>query len=166
MLGAFNQETPYYNLIEKVGIVDHSASLKLYQLLMRLACREWDFRGTINLYIPCLKLFEPIKHLFDERRISYIPLGLEFEEVEDGRKNTTKPDREWYLVEDKSKMARYGFPPRNKNGYIVWFEKFGYKSDVIEVPYKDPARQKKMRKYTVVYKSESGLEEAKKYLGN
>lgn len=78
-----------------------------------------------------------------------------------GRFSEKKPDREWYLVENMQTMVKnYGFPQRNKNGYVVWFEKFGYKSETIEVPYKTPG-SKKMRKYLVVYKSDGGLEEAK-----
>ena len=165
MLGSFNNETPYYTLLAKIGMVDYSASLKLYQLLMRLECREWDFRGTINLFLPCLDLFEPIKHLFNERMISYISLGLEFENCEDGRRNTTILTKEWYLIENKEKMrSSYGFPLKNKNEYIVWFEKFGYKTSIIEVRYK--SGHNKMRKYQIVYKSDKDLEDAKSHFNS
>lgn len=163
MIGAFNQETPYYSLIEKVGIVDHSASLKLYQLLMRLACREWDFRGTINLYIPCLKLFEPIRHLFNEKMISYIPMGLEFEEAEDRRFSEVKPDGEWYVVNVKE-MNKCRFPFQGtKDRYVKWFAGFGYQSTTIEEKYRSSNHQNKIRKHVIVYKSEEGLESAKAF---
>lgn len=166
-IGTFNQHPAYYALIEKLGLEDLTASLHLYQFIMRMACREWDYRGTINLFIPCLKLFEPIKHLFDERRISYIPLGLEFEEAEDERKNVVEPTSEWYEVEGKSKMtSQYGFPQRkSKSEYLKWFKMFGYKSETIEVKSRDKSRPNAMKKHLIVYKTDSGLEEAKKYFG-
>lgn len=135
-----------------------------------MACREWDYRGTINLFIPCLKLFEPIKHLFDENMVSFIPMGLEFEEKEDGRtnewcQNLTVPVSNWYEVTDKE-MREQGFPFRKSKGeYLKWFETFGYKSETIEVKGKRKSGHLFVKKHLIAYKTDSAIEEAKKYFG-
>lgn len=164
-IGAFNQHPAYYTLIEKLGIVDYTAALHLYQFLMRLACREWDFRGTINLFLPCLNLFEPIKHLFHLGMVACIDMRLGFEEVEDGRLNTNLPTRGWYDVTEKE-MKSCGFAQRaSKAEYARWFESLGYRRETVEVSYTDSSRRKKVRQHTVVYKTETDLREAKMFLG-
>ena len=165
LTGSFNQESPYYALLKKLGLEDCSEPLRLYQYLMRMACREWDYRGTCDLYIPCLSLFEEIKHLFNPIMISYIPMGLEFEEAEDGRKNLVVPTSEWYEITSYPMMIKqYDFPKRNTKGeYVEWFKMFGYQSTSIEVKSRDKSRPNAMKKHLVVYKTESGLEMAKKH---
>jgi len=169
-IGTFNQHPTYYSLIDKLELEDLTASLHLYQFLMRLACRNQDYcpdknnRGIIKLTIPCLKLFEPIEHLFNEKLISYIPMDLEFEEYQDKRKSNIKPVNGWYLVSIKE-MKSNNFPRKKTiNDYVKWFKTFGYKSKTLDEKYKDKNRHTKIRKQVVVYKSDKDLEDAKNFL--
>lgn len=94
-------------------------------------------------------------------------MGLEFEESADERKSMVQPTSDWYEVAHFTEMMKnYKFPKRNsKSEYLKWFEGFGYKSETIEVKSRDKSRPNAMKKRLIVYKTDSAIEEAKKYFG-
>lgn len=109
---------------------------------------------------------ERMKRLYsDSEWVTKWKKTLKVTGVRDRRKNLVQPNESWYEVTEKE-MKRCGMPFRKSKGeYLKWFEIFGYKSETIEVKGKRKSGHLFVKKRLIVYKTDSAIEEAKKYFG-
>ena len=75
-LGTFNKEPTFYKFINKFLKYEmDESSYHLYQSLMRTSYRNPDDYTPVNIFIPCLSLFEPLKGYFIN--VDYVSLDLD-----------------------------------------------------------------------------------------